>query len=118
MACRYNAQATRQRSGRIVDVASIAGKGYEGSYNAAYAASKGPVISLIKTAAQQLVEHNVNVDSVCPGETLTALSGANPRVRAQQEGVTLEDMGHRMVCGHPTETGQRSRGHRCRWWRS
>jgi len=40
--------------GRIINIASIAGKGYAGTSNAAYAASKGAVISLTKTAAQQL----------------------------------------------------------------
>ena len=43
-----------RRSGRIVNMASIAGKGYAGTSNAAYAASKGAVISLTKIAAQQL----------------------------------------------------------------
>ena len=43
-----------RRSGRIINIASIAGKGYAGTSNAAYAASKGAVIALTKTAAQHL----------------------------------------------------------------
>ena len=81
-----------KRSGRIINIASIAGKGYPGTSNAAYAASKGAVISLTKTAAQQLAAHNINVNSVCPGVTRTALSDANLAVRAEQEGLTLEAM--------------------------
>jgi NAD(P)-dependent dehydrogenase (short-subunit alcohol dehydrogenase family) len=84
-----------RRSGRIINIASIAGKGYEGTSNAAYAASKGAVISLTKTAAQQLGKHNINVNSVCPGVTRTALSEANLHIRAQQEGVTVEAMERR-----------------------
>jgi NAD(P)-dependent dehydrogenase (short-subunit alcohol dehydrogenase family) len=84
-----------RRSGRIVSIASIAGKGYAGASNVAYAASKGAVISLTKLAALQLAQHNINVNSVCPGVTRTALSDANLRVRAQQEGMTLEQMEHR-----------------------
>jgi len=84
-----------RRSGRIINIASIAGKGYEGTSNAAYAASKGAVISLTKIAAQQLGRYNINVNSVCPGVTRTALSDANLRVRAQQEGVTIEEMERR-----------------------
>ena len=38
-----------RRSGRIINIASIAGKGYAGTSNAAYAASKGAVIALTKT---------------------------------------------------------------------
>ncbi len=81
-----------RRSGRIINVASIAGKGYTGASNAAYAASKGAVISLTKTAAQQLGKHNINVNAICPGVTRTALSDANLAVRAQQEGLSLEAM--------------------------
>ncbi|HET7879399.1 MAG TPA: SDR family NAD(P)-dependent oxidoreductase [Acetobacteraceae bacterium] len=81
-----------RRSGRIINIASIAGKGYEGTSNAAYAASKGAVIALTKTAAQQLGRHNINVNSVCPGVTRTALSEANLQVRAQQAGVSVEEM--------------------------
>lgn len=84
-----------RRSGRIINTASIAGKGYAGTSNAAYAASKGAVISLTKTAAQQLARYDINVNSVCPGVTRTALSEANLRIRAQQEGVTVEEMERR-----------------------
>ena len=84
-----------RRSGRIINIASIAGKGYEGTSNAAYAASKGAVISLTKTAAQQLGKHNINVNAVCPGVTRTALSDANLQIRAQQAGVTTEEMERR-----------------------
>ncbi|MGE0701335.1 MAG: SDR family NAD(P)-dependent oxidoreductase [Hyphomicrobiaceae bacterium] len=80
------------RSGRIVNIASIAGKGYAGTSNAAYAASKGAVISLTKTAAQQLARYDITVNSVCPGVTRSSLSDANLRVRAQQEGLTIEAM--------------------------
>jgi NAD(P)-dependent dehydrogenase (short-subunit alcohol dehydrogenase family) len=84
-----------KRNGRIVNIASIAGKGYAGASNAAYAASKGAVISLTKLAALQLAKHNINVNSVCPGVTRTALSDSNLHVRAQQEGVTIAEMEHR-----------------------
>ena len=53
---------------------------------------QGAVISLTKTAAQQLGKHNINVNAICPGVTRTALSDANLAVRAQQEGLSLEAM--------------------------
>lgn len=81
-----------RRSGRIVNIASIAGKGYAGTSNAAYAASKGAVISLTRTAAQQLAKHDINVNAICPGVTRTELSEANLRVRARQEGLSVEAM--------------------------
>ena len=90
-----------RRSGRIVNIASIAGKGYEGTSNAAYAASKGAVISLTKTASQQLGRYNININSVCPGVTRTALSDANLAIRAQQEGVSVEEMERRRAAVIP-----------------
>lgn len=90
-----------RRSGRIVNIASIAGKGYAGTSNAAYAASKGAVISLTRTAAQQLAKHDINVNAICPGVTRTELSDANLRVRAEQEGVSLEAMAARRAAAIP-----------------
>jgi NAD(P)-dependent dehydrogenase (short-subunit alcohol dehydrogenase family) len=84
-----------QREGRIINIASISGRGYAGASNAAYAASKGAVISLTKTASQQLAKHNINVNSICPGVTRSALSDANLRIRAEQEGVNVAEMERR-----------------------
>jgi len=90
-------------SGRVINIASIAGKGYAGTSNAAYAASKGAVISLTKTAAQQLGKHNININAICPGVTRTSLSNANLQIRARQEGVTIEEMDHRRVKDIPLQ---------------
>ncbi len=81
-----------RRSGAIVNIASIAAKGYAGTSNAIYAASKGAVISLTRIAALQLAQHDIRVNSVCPGTTVTALSNDNLRTRAQQQGVSVEEM--------------------------
>ncbi len=81
-----------RRTGRIINIASIAGKGYAGTSNAAYAASKGAVISLTFTAAQQLAKHDINVNAICPGVTRTALSNDNLAIRARENGVTVEEM--------------------------
>jgi 3-oxoacyl-[acyl-carrier protein] reductase len=53
------------------------------------------VISLAKIAALQLARHDINVNAICPGVTRSALSEANLRVRAQEEGVTMEEMERR-----------------------
>ena len=90
-----------RRSGVIVNIASIAGKGYAGTSNAIYAASKGGVISLTRTAAQQLAPHNINVNAVCPGTTVTALSEDNVATRARAEGVSVEEMKRRRDAAIP-----------------
>ncbi len=92
-----------RRSGRIINIASIAGKGYAGASNVAYAASKGAVISMTKLAALQLGKHNINVNAICPGVTRTPLSDANLRVRAQQEGVSVAEMEQRRAAVIPLQ---------------
>ena len=90
-----------RRSGSIINIASIAGKGYAGTSNAIYAASKGSVISLTRTASQQLARHNINVNAICPGTTVTALSEANVAMRARDEGVSVEEMTKRRNAAIP-----------------
>ena len=90
-----------RRSGVIVNIASIAGKGYAGTSNAIYAASKGSVISLTRIAALQLARHNINVNAICPGTTVTGLSEANVASRAREEGLSVEDMRRRRNAAIP-----------------
>jgi NAD(P)-dependent dehydrogenase (short-subunit alcohol dehydrogenase family) len=87
------AQHQRDGSGgRIINIASISGRGYAGASNAAYAASKGAVIALTKTAAQQLGRHNINVNAICPGVTRTDLGARNAVTRAAQRGITVAEL--------------------------
>ncbi|MFL5088183.1 MAG: SDR family NAD(P)-dependent oxidoreductase, partial [Xanthobacteraceae bacterium] len=81
-----------RRSGRIINIASIAGKGFAGTSNAIYAASKGAVISLTKTAAQQLGQHDINVNAVCPGIVRTSLYLNMIAEIARKEGVRVEEI--------------------------
>ena len=62
-----------RRSGRIINIASIAGKGYTGTSNIAYAGTKGAVIAMTRIGAFQLAKHNINVNAICPGATITNL---------------------------------------------
>ncbi len=80
------------RGGRIINIASIAGRGFAGTSNAIYAASKGAVISLTKTAAQQLGRHDINVNSICPGVTITDLFERVVEGQARERGKTREQM--------------------------
>jgi len=78
--------------GRIINIASIAGKGYSGTSNAAYAASKGAVISMTNIAAHQLGRYDINVNAICPGITRTAMGQTNMAQRSQTLGVPMEEL--------------------------
>jgi 3-oxoacyl-[acyl-carrier protein] reductase len=56
----------KQRSGRIISIASIIGlMGNWGQAN--YAASKAGIIALTKTVAKELASRNINANAVAPG---------------------------------------------------
>ena len=90
-----------RRQGRIINIASVAGKGFQGTSNAVYAASKGAVISLTKTAAQQLGPHNINVNAVCPGVVMTPLVAELLKVDSQKSGISMEEAEKRFVAQIP-----------------
>lgn len=74
--------------GRIINIASIAGRGFAGTSNAAYAASKGAVISLTKTAAQQLGRYDITVNAICPGITRTPIVDEIISTRSKERGLS------------------------------
>ncbi|HEY2247217.1 MAG TPA: SDR family NAD(P)-dependent oxidoreductase [Bradyrhizobium sp.] len=62
----------QQSYGRIINIASIAGK--EGNPNAAhYSASKAGVIALTKSLGKELAAHNILVNAVTPAAAKTAI---------------------------------------------
>lgn len=62
--------------GRVVTIASIAGKTGQ-AYIAAYSASKHGVLGLTKCAALEVADKGVTINAVCPGYVDTAMTDAS-----------------------------------------
>lgn len=63
-----------QKHGKIINIASIAGKRGGGIFgNTLYAASKAGVIGLTKGLAREGGPYGINVNAICPGPTNTAM---------------------------------------------
>lgn len=65
-----------QKSGKIINTASIGALGNLGQAN--YSASKAGVIGLTKTLALEGARYNINVNCVSPGATNTAMTAGMP----------------------------------------
>ncbi len=84
----------KARRGRIVNLASIMGLvGNVGQAN--YAASKGGVIALTRSAAKEMAARNINVNAIAPGLIETEMTRELPEKSRQQflETVPLKRVG-------------------------
>jgi NAD(P)-dependent dehydrogenase (short-subunit alcohol dehydrogenase family) len=74
----------RQRRGKIVNLASIAGRGLSASSSSAYAAAKGGIIAFTRKLAFELGPFGVTINAIAPSLTLTE------RIRPRWEQRTTE----------------------------
>jgi len=75
----------RQRSGKIVNISSIAGRGLSASSSSAYAAAKGGIIAFTRKLAHELGPFGVTVNAIAPSLTLTERIRPRWEQRTSQE---------------------------------
>ncbi len=80
---------TEQRSGRIINIASIASR-VGGKYVAAYTASKHGVLGLTRALAVEMLPYNVTVNAVCPGYVDTPMTDASVSNMVARTGMSEE----------------------------
>ncbi len=74
---------TKQRYGRIINIASVVGQmGNAGQAN--YCASKAGLMGLTRSNARELAKRNITVNAVAPGFISTAMTDALPEEKRQE----------------------------------
>lgn len=87
----------RAGAGAIINISSIAGKGWPRTSNVAYAASKGALLTATRTLAAELAPYGVRVNAVCPGLTDTPLLDSLTAQAARSENISLEEAKTRLT---------------------
>jgi 3-oxoacyl-[acyl-carrier protein] reductase len=73
----------KQRSGKIVNIASVVGEmGNAGQAN--YSASKAGVIGLTKTIAREFAQRGININAIAPGYIETPMTEALPEKEKEE----------------------------------
>ena len=86
--------------GRVVNIASIAGK-TGAPYIAAYAASKHGLLGLTKVAALEVAARGVTVNAVCPGYVDTPMTDESIRRIVEKTGVGADEVRRRLEESSP-----------------
>ena len=91
-----------QKSGKVINIASVLGQVGLAGYTA-YAASKGGVMGLTRALAAEWARHNIQVNALAPGWFVTDMNApafADPKIRER----LLRDVPARRT-GRPEEVG-------------
>jgi 3-oxoacyl-[acyl-carrier protein] reductase len=84
-------QMKKQRSGYVVNVASVsAHSGY--SHHASYSAAKAGVLRLTEAAADELRSYNIHINTVCPRGIATGFFGPKIQTVDQTKWIQPEDV--------------------------
>ena len=79
-----------QGSGKIINIASTAGKvGF--LYTAAYCASKHGLLGFTRALALEMVRYNVTVNAICPGYVATDMTKRSIANISQKTGMSAAD---------------------------
>jgi NAD(P)-dependent dehydrogenase (short-subunit alcohol dehydrogenase family) len=79
--------------GRIINIASVAGKRISFSAAASYTASKAGLLGFTRHLAYEVAPYGINVNAICPGPTLTSMYERNTDERTRRERIRMVPKG-------------------------
>jgi 3-oxoacyl-[acyl-carrier protein] reductase len=97
------AEMLKQGSGRIVNIASVAGRSMSLVGGAHYATSKHAVIGLTRHMARELCQQGIRANAFCPGATNTPMIHDNMDVKQ------VEDLKQRIALGRLADADEQAR---------
>jgi NAD(P)-dependent dehydrogenase (short-subunit alcohol dehydrogenase family) len=86
----------QKKSGRIINIASLAGKTGL-MHGSAYAASKHGLIGLTRSLAVEVADRGITANAICPGPVRTAANDLRLRYDASRLGLGLEELERRIT---------------------
>jgi NAD(P)-dependent dehydrogenase (short-subunit alcohol dehydrogenase family) len=75
----------RQRSGKIINISSIAGRGISPTSSSAYATAKGGIIALTRKLSLELGPFGITINAIAPSLTLS------PRLRPRWDAMSADE---------------------------
>jgi NAD(P)-dependent dehydrogenase (short-subunit alcohol dehydrogenase family) len=85
-----------KQGGRIINIASLAGKTGL-MHGCAYAASKHGLLGLTRTLALEIADQGITVNAICPGPVRSAASDKRVGYDARRLGVAFEELERRLT---------------------
>jgi NAD(P)-dependent dehydrogenase (short-subunit alcohol dehydrogenase family) len=85
-----------KKHGRIINVASLAGK-VGLVHGSAYAASKHGLLGLTRSLAIEVADRGITVNAICPGPVRSAANDKRVRYDSERLGVSFEELEHRLT---------------------
>jgi 3-oxoacyl-[acyl-carrier protein] reductase len=94
-----------RRSGKIVNISSMAGEFGRQNTSAGYSASKAGVLGLTMSVAASVAKHGINVNAVCPGVIITEFHKiySEEQLKALQVGIPFNRGGVEGEHGKPED---------------
>jgi NAD(P)-dependent dehydrogenase (short-subunit alcohol dehydrogenase family) len=90
----------KQKSGKIINISSMAGK-IPAAAEGAYAAAKLGVIALTKTMGYELAPHGINVNTICPGLINTDMFRKSFKEKTSSSGISFEEVEKKLISRVP-----------------